>query len=749
MNKNFFPEPNSDREQSNSQFNSHRKKESVIDREQKTNSNTVITAVLAITMVTLPVLSVGIVNYYFDSRSSDKQEIQTSQSDDTDSVEITPEQRQQMLAIVLIGTGTTALLASTLSAFYTLRIAHQSSEAKARQKREQQQQLFQEFIQYLSQSSDPEEILEVTVEEAQKLLECDRVLVYSLNQNSYGKIIAEAVIPGWKRALGKIIEDLCFESQYLDKYSDGHFRALNDIYEANLPPSHLEQLEKLEVKASLITPIFSEDKLFGLLVAHQCSEPHTWQDEEKEFLSGLAKRVSFALDNSKLLANQRHLLKQAEIEAQWTQLFTKTVGHIRQSLQQKDILNVTVEEVRRALNCDRVVVYSLNQDNYGVIISESVARGWMRALGKIIEDYCFAAKYAEKYSNGRVKAIDNIYEAEVTECYREQLEKLAVKAHLVTPILHNEKLFGLLIAHQCSQPRNWQQDEIRWVTQIATQVGFALDNAKLLADQRDLLKQAQIEAQWKQWYNDTVEHIHQSVNQKDVFNITVEKVRRILNCDRVVIYSLNQDNYGAVIAESLAPGWTRALGKIIEDPCFAGRYAEKYNKGRVKALDNIYTAEITPCYLEQLEKLEVKANLSVPIFYSDKLFGLLIAHQCSEPRSWQQDEIHWVKQISTQVGFALDNARVLGKLQIKEATKPHQALSGQIASAKKNQTDFQKDIAIVQETLAEATKKVKQLNQSSQKLLEMRNLIEYKFDSRKLTGAGEETEFRIENSGEE
>ncbi len=126
----------------------------------------------------------------------------------------------------------------------------------------------------------------------------------------------------------------------------------------------------------------------------------------------------------------------------------------------------------------------MNPDNHGMIVAESVAPGWTRAQGKVIEDPCFEAKYLDKYRNGRVRAWSNIYEAGMTKCYIEQLEELEVKANLVTPILNEGKLFGLLVAHQCSDFRNWQHPEIRWVTQIATQVGFALDNAKLLADAR-------------------------------------------------------------------------------------------------------------------------------------------------------------------------------------------------------------------------------------------------------------------------
>ena len=749
MNHNFLPEPKIAREHSNYQLHSLIKKESFIHQQFKKKTNSTKTAILAIAMVTLPVLSVGIVNYIWDIRSNDPQEVQVPEIDEPDWRESKFERRQHMLAMVLVGTGTTALLASTLSALWTLRLTERNSLKQAQQKREQKQKLFQEFIKYLSQSSHPEEILETTVEEAQKILECDRVLVYSLHPDNLSEIITEAVIPGRARVLGRIIKDFCLESQYLYKYNQGDFYAINNIYVDKLPFFYIKQLEKLEVQASLCTPIFSEDKLFGLLVAHQCSEPRIWQEEEKEFVNSLAKRVGFALDNAKVLAQQKSLLQQVEIETQWAKLFTQTVGYINQSLQPQDILNVGVEEVRRALNCDRTIIYSLHQDNYGIVITESVARGWVKSIGKIFPDSCFTEDCLEQYSDGLLKVFNNIYEVEISECYLEQLEKLAVKASIIAPIFHQEKLFGLLITHQCSEPRSWQKYEIDWVRQIATQVGLALDNAQVLVEQKNVLTQATIEAQWKQWYDNTLKYIHQSVQQQDILNVTVEEVRRILNCDRVLIYSLNQDHYGVIVAESIASGWTRTLGTIIEDKCFVDTYAQSYSNGNIQALDNIYEAEVTPDYLEQLEKLEVKANLVLPIFSSDRLFGLLIAHQCSEPRSWQEYEMQWLKRISTQVGFALDSTIVLRKLQAKESDKIHRALPSQIGLANRNQTNVQQDIDTVQQTLADVTKKVKQLNQSSQKILKMGDLIKRELHKSKLNSVGEQTEHEIENLAEE
>ena len=566
---------------------------------------------------------------------------------------------------------------------------------------------FVDAVQYIRQLLNREDILKASVKEVRRILECDRVVVYSLDRDlRYGDVIAESVAPGWKQALNKHIEDPCFEPTYREKYLNGRVRAWNNIYEYNLTKCYIEQLEDLEVKANLVAPIISEGKLFGLLVAHQCSDFRNWQQPEIRWVCQIATQIGFALDNAKLLADARQLQQQLETEAKLTKYFTDAVRYIRESLDREDILDVSVEEVRRVLNCDRVVVYSLDGDfRYGDVVAESVAPGWTRALNKKIKDPCFEPTYREKYLNGRVRAQSNIYEAGMNQCYIEQLEKLEVKANLVTPVISEGKLFGLLVAHQCSDFRNWQQPEIRWVTQVATQVGFALDNAKLLADAKQARQQVEDEKKWTDYFTDTTRHIRQSLKTDDILKASVKEIRRVVNCDRVLIYSLNLDNYGEIVAESVAPGWTRGKGKVIEDPCFESKYLDKYRNGRVRAWNNIYEAGMTKCHIEQLENLEVKANLVAPIINEGQLFGLLAVQQCSDFRSWQQNEIRWVSQIATQVGLAIDNAKLIEQLQESTETK------SQISHQQKEHTEALKHQVV--EILADNGDAYQTLSQSA------------------------------------
>ncbi|AVH74091.1 GAF domain-containing protein [Nostoc sp. 'Lobaria pulmonaria (5183) cyanobiont'] len=514
-------------------------------------------------------------------------------------------------------------------------------------------QVFIETTRSIRQSLNEEDVLKTTVEEVRKVLSTDRVLVYSFNANWVGTVIAESVVPGYPKVLRTEIQDICFTQGYIEKYQSGRVQATNNIYEAGLTDCHINLLESFAVKANLVAPILKDEHLFGLLIAHQCSRPRDWQKPEIDLFAQIAMQVGFALDHARLL-------QRIDAEGVQSRLLADTIGSIRQSLNEEDVLKTTVEEVRKVLGTDRVLVYSFNADWSGIVIAESVVLTYPKVLQAEIRDPCFGQGYVEQYQSGRVLAINNIYEIGLADCHISLLESFAVKANLVAPIIKDKQLFGLLIAHQCSKPRDWQQSEIDLFAQIAMQVGFALDHARLL-------QRIEAERMRSQLLVDIIRKIRQSLNEEDVIKTTVEEVRKALSTDRVLVYSFYANWFGIIIAESVVPGYPKVLRSKIHDPCFTQGYVEKYQSGRVMAINNIYESSLADCHIKLLESFGVKANLVAPIIKDEQLFGLLIAHQCSEPRDWQQSEIDLFTQIAMQVGFTLDHARLLQAYQTAEA----------------------------------------------------------------------------------
>ncbi|MFN6538534.1 MAG: PAS domain S-box protein, partial [Nostoc sp. EkiNYC01] len=172
-----------------------------------------------------------------------------------------------------------------------------------------------------------------------------------------------------------------------------------------------------------------------------------------------------------------HLRRRLEQSQEEQQLISAIALRIRQSLNLQEILHATATEVRQFLVADRVVVYQFHPDMSGAIVAESVLGDWTVALGKEIHDTCFQRGAGSDYRQGKKRAIDDIYQAGLTECHLQLLEQFEVKANLVVPILVAEELWGLLIAHQCSASRQWESVELSLLDQLAVQIAIAIQQA--------------------------------------------------------------------------------------------------------------------------------------------------------------------------------------------------------------------------------------------------------------------------------
>ena len=311
-----------------------------------------------------------------------------------------------------------------------------------------------------------------------------------------------------------------------------------------------------------------------------------------------------------------------------------------------------VQEAKRQLKADRVVIYGFEPDLSGSIVAEAVDPGWPRALADRISDPCIPGKLIEEYKQGRIVPTSDVRATKYSQAHLQLLNRLQVKANLVVPIVAADNLLGLLVAHQCSSTREWQDSEINFLQQLATQVGLSLTGVSLAA-------QRQAQADRAQQLNEIISKVRESLKVEEIYHAAITGIREALKTDRAIVYLFDENWQGSIVAESVGSNWPKALGANIADPCFAEQYVEKYKRGRVKATENIYDAGLTKCYLGQLEPFKVKASLVAPILAEGKLLGLLVTHQCSSTRPWQESDITFFKQVAIQVGYALDQAALL------------------------------------------------------------------------------------------
>lgn len=314
--------------------------------------------------------------------------------------------------------------------------------------------------------------------------------------------------------------------------------------------------------------------------------------------------------------------------------------------------------MRQLLKASRVGVFRFDplSDWAGEFIYEDVAPDFISAIKEKVYDHCFSEQFASLYAQGRVNTVADIYQEKFKDCYIKILARFQVRANMVAPLLKQGELWGLLCIHQCDAPRNWQTSEIEFVSQIAEQLGVALKQDSYLKQfQMQAVQLAEAKEREKAMERQkllaaTIDKIRQSLDIQTIFKTTTQAVLELLEVERIAIYRFNSDWSGKFVADSFKDGWkpmTQAQPMIIED--FASTDDDN----------------------------ELPRNETfVPIRQGEKLWGLLVAYQNSQPRYWKDEEINLLAQVGVQLGIALQQGELLEqtKRQTLELTQALQEL---------------------------------------------------------------------------
>lgn len=206
---------------------------------------------------------------------------------------------------------------------------HKQNEESLRLNAERNR-LLSEMALRIRKSLDLNDILNTTVQEVRQLLQADRVLICRFSVEGQGKVVAEAVLPGWNSALD-FVSDASVYPEIQAAYAERQVCAVNDVSTLETTEFIRQYHKQLQVQAGIGVPITADPaavypnhhqispsvdsdlvataypRLFGLLIVHQCSKTRQWQPAEIELLEQLATQVTIAIQQGQLYQQVQHL----------------------------------------------------------------------------------------------------------------------------------------------------------------------------------------------------------------------------------------------------------------------------------------------------------------------------------------------------------------------------------------------------------------------------------------------------------
>lgn len=363
----------------------------------------------------------------------------------------------------------------------------------------------------IRQNLDFTNTLNTTTKELRLLLSCDRVVVYRFNEDWSGSFIAESVSRGWdslidrqdtitilkdnvsncrgiqsmNQELSHFSEDTWLKENEGGKFRDRQLIVRDDIYQAGFTPCYLEVLEEYQARAYAIAPVFIGTKLWGLLAAFQNSDPRHWEAGEVNLLNRVANQFGVALQQleyvEQLQQKSRQIFQLAEQGVAFAkliyQLGQQSPAQLQDDSSVNALLRLAVAETRRLFKTDRVAVYQFNPDWSGEYVVEDVGNEWIPLVGTSLqkwEDTYLQENQGGRYARNETLRVDNIYTQQYHDCHLEILEQFGAKAYMLAPIFNGEKLWGLLSVYHNQEPRTWDDNELRLLTQVASQIGVVI-----------------------------------------------------------------------------------------------------------------------------------------------------------------------------------------------------------------------------------------------------------------------------------
>jgi light-regulated signal transduction histidine kinase (bacteriophytochrome) len=463
-------------------------------------------------------------------------------------------------------------------------------------------------------------------------------------------------------------------------------------------PCHIQYLKAMGVQSSLVVPILHRDlkeqsakpQLWGLLVSHH-SQPKSILPWELKVLQQVTDQVEIAIAQSNLLSETRYQQQQEFILNQVSVLL-----HQLPTIQLQTALETSIaafDGIGGRLYIEQSgELYTWGEQPKLPYEAENIT----------LEQHPVWQNWMAECKPGQVLAIPDLYKETPLRVLALAFQPTKICGILVIPLHYRHNFIGVLTifrpefdteilwAGRCEQNQRQQLPQLsfdvwreqkkgqapEWKPQdivlgqgLGYHFSMAIQQQQMYQqvqvlntnlEQRVQEKTAELEKSLMitKVIKQITEQIRSTLDLKITLQTIVQEVRSLLNSDRALIYQILAESDDQVIVEDSNGNYPSVLGIKGPQECFPNQYTRLYVQGRVRAIDNVSTAILSSCHQEFLQRLQVQANLIIPIKMGMQLWGLLIAHQCDAPRNWQDAEIELMLQLADQAAIAIQQAQL-------------------------------------------------------------------------------------------
>jgi PAS domain S-box-containing protein len=397
------------------------------------------------------------------------------------------------------------------------------------------------------------------------------------------------------------------------------------------------------VQALAGVPLYSGDKVVGVLSLAYKEAGQRFGDDEVDLLSRFAQLASIALDNARLFAAAQEAREAAEAQANRL----ATLNRVTQTIAAAHDLRTALDAIAREMvgvfkvpSCG-ITLLDAARTELKVVAYYAVKANEPGAVGLVIP---LAGNLASQrvIESGRAVIIPDAQTSPLrNERAREIARTRGIHSLLLVPLLARGEAIGTIGIDVDEPERTFTPAEVAFAETIARQIAGAIDSARLFEAERQRAAELEI-------INSIGQALAAQLELNALIRLVGDKIRETFNAQIVYVALVDEErqriHFPYQCGQELKP---LAFGQGITSRIITTRQPLLLNQERHYA--ELKIARVgTPS----------RSYLGVPIMSGDKAIGVISVQSTKEEGRFGEEDACLLATIAANVGVAIEKAQL-------------------------------------------------------------------------------------------
>jgi GAF domain-containing protein len=389
-------------------------------------------------------------------------------------------------------------------------------------------------------------------------------------------------------------------------------------------------------------------------------EVRPFTEKQIALLENFAAQAVIAMENARLITETREALEQQTATAEVLGVINSSPGHLM------PVFDAILEKAHSLCGAASGGLVEIEGDRARAVAvhgEPKFAEYWM-------QQGWFQPPNPEGFARLRrgepihiLDAASEEVRSRGTELNNRLIELSGARTLLSVPLRKDHALLGVITAFR-QEVRPFSEKEIALLENFAAQAVIAMENARLITETREALEQQTATAEVLGVINSS------PGNLAPVFDAMLEKATRLCEAPFGILRTWDGEHFhfGAVYGEPQFSEWVRRRGPAqpTRKDSPSGRIVAGENVVSVAdvSVDELYRSSAS--FRGMVDASGIRSAVWVALRKDETLLGTLTVYR-QEVRPFTDKQIALLQNFSAQAVIAMENARLLGEIQQRQA----------------------------------------------------------------------------------